>query len=99
MYTTFKSAVGSLMYLARCTRPDIAYAVGKVARNSENPTLDDWKKVINIMKYLNYTKHYKITYKGQGEILAYTDSDFAGDPQDRKSTSGYIILMNNVNIC
>ena len=97
--TTFKSAVGSLIYLSRCTRPDIAYAVGRVARNSENPSIGDWKKVINIMKYLNYTKNYKITYKGQGEIIAYTDSDFAGDPKDRKSTSGYIIMMNNDPIC
>jgi len=92
--TTFKSAIGSLIYLSRCTRPDITFAVGKVARNSENPTIADWKMVINILKYLNYTKHYKITYKGQGEIRAYTDSDFAGDPRDRKSTSGYIILMD-----
>ena len=97
--TTYKSAVGSLIYLSRCTRPDIAFAVGKVARKSENPTLADWKKVINIIKYLNYTKSYKITYKGKGEILAYTDSDFAGDLEDRKSTSGYIILMNKDPIC
>jgi len=97
--TKYKSAVGSLIYLARCTRPDIAFSVGKVARNSENPTLSDWKKVVNIMKYLNYTKNYKITYKGQGEIVAYTDSDFAGDPIDRKSTSGYMISMNKDPIC
>jgi len=97
--TTFKSAVGSLIYLARCTRPDITYAVGKIARNSENPTIADWKMVINILKYLNYTKYYKIKYKGQGEIIAYTDADYAGDPKDRKSTSGYIILMNNDPIC
>jgi len=97
--TIYKSAVGSLIYLARCTRPDITFAVGKVARNSENPTMADWKKVMNILKYLNYTKNYKITYKGQGEIVAYTDSDFAGDPKDRKSTSGFIILMNKDPIC
>ncbi len=53
----------------------------------------------NILKYLNYTKYYKITYKGQGELAAYCDSDFAGDPKDRKSTSGYIILMGNDPIC
>ena len=97
--TTYKSAVGSLIYLSRCTRPDISFAVGMVARHSENPTMEDWKKVMIIMKYLNYTKDYKITYKGKGEIVAYTDSDFAGDPKDRKSTSGFIILMNNDPIC
>jgi len=97
--TIFKSAVGSLIYFSRCTRPDITFAVGKVARSSENPTMADWKMVINILKYLNYTKHYKIKYKGQGEIIAYTDADFAGDPKDRKSTSRYIILMDNDPIC
>ena len=61
--------------------------------------MNDWKKVINILKYLKYTKNYKIEYKGKGEILAYTDSDLAGDPVDRKSTSGYIILMNKDPIC
>jgi len=97
--TTFKSAVGSLTYLSRCTRPYISYAIGKAARKAENPTMNDWKKVINILKYLNYTKNYKIEYKGKGEILAYTDSDLAGDPVDRKSTSGCIILMNKDPIC
>jgi len=44
--------------------------------------------VINILKYLYYTKHYKIKFKGQGNIIAYIDADFAGDPKDIKSTSG-----------
>jgi len=66
--TTFKSAVGSLIYLSRCTRPDISYAIGKTARKAENPTMNDWKKVINILKYLNYTKNYKIEYKGRGKF-------------------------------
>jgi len=54
---------------------------------------------MTIIKYLNFTKNYKITYKGQGEIVVYTDSDFAGDSYDRKSTSGFIILMNKDPIC
>ena len=97
--TTYKSAIGALIYLGRCTRPDISFSVGKASRNSENPKYSDWKKVMNILKYLKYTKNFKITYKGQGEIVAYTDSDFGGDPNDRKSTSGYIVLMNNDPIC
>jgi len=43
--TTYKSIIGSLIYLAKCTRPDISFAVGKAARNSEHPTISDWKKV------------------------------------------------------
>jgi len=44
--TKFKSAIGTLIYLAKCTRPDIAYAVNKAARKSENPTDSDWKSVV-----------------------------------------------------
>ena len=50
----------------------IAFAVNKAARSAENPTLSDWKKIINIFKYLNQTKNYKIIYTGTGEIIAYT---------------------------
>jgi len=97
--TIFKSAIGGLIFLARCTRPDIAFAVNKAARKCEEPTVSDWKKIINIFKYLNSTSNYKITYHGKGDFIAYSDSDFAGDINDRKSTSGYIILMGKSPIC
>ena len=84
-----------LIFLSKATRPDISFAVHKVARNSENPTMTDWRKVENILKYLNSTIDYKITYDGQGNIVGYTDSDFAGDIKDRKSTSGHITLLGN----
>ena len=43
--TVYKSAIGSLIFLAKCTRPDITYAVHKAARKSENPCVSDWKAV------------------------------------------------------
>ena len=97
--TTYKSALGSLIYLAKCTRPDISFAVNKAAKNAENPTISDWNKVTNIFKYLNSTKNYKITYTGTGEFTAFTDSDLGGDSKDKKSTSGHIILMGTSQIC
>jgi len=97
--TTYKSALGSLIYLAKCSRPDISYSVNKAARSAENPTISDWKKVINILKYLNSTKNYKITYNETGEFAAYTDSDLGGDIRDRKSTSGFIIVKGTKPIC
>ena len=54
---------------------------------------------MNILKYLNLTKNFKITYKGQGELVAYSNSDFAGDPKHRKSTSGFILIMDKDSIC
>jgi len=53
----FKSIIGSLIYLARCTLLNIAFAVNFAARKSENPTQADWKKAIKILKYLNGTKN------------------------------------------
>jgi len=93
--TIYKSAIGSLIYLSKCTRLDIAFSVNKAARKSEKPTISDWNKITNIFRYMNSTKDYKIVYDGQGEIIAYTDADFGGDLNDRKSTSGRIILMGN----
>ena len=97
--TTFKSAIGSLIYLAKNTRPDICFAVHKAARNCENPTYSDWQCILSILKYLNQTKDFKIKYDGQGKFHAYADADFAGDTTDRKSTSGYIFLIGNSPIC
>ena len=93
--TTYKSAIGSLLYIAKTTRPDIAFSVNKASRKCENPNKSDWKRVINILKYLNSTKNYKLKIGEIGPINAYTDSDFAGDTEDRKSTSGHLILFGN----
>jgi len=51
---------------------------------------------MNILKYLNGTKEYKLKYDEKSEIIAYSDADFAGDIKDRKSTLGYIILIGNL---
>ena len=83
----------------KCTRPDIAFAINKASRKCENPTISDWNKIINILKYINSTKEFKIEYNGKEELVAYTDSDFAGCLEDRKSTSGGIILMGTSPIC
>ena len=96
--STYKSAIDMLIFLSRCTRPDKAFAVHK-ARKAKEPTISDWNKILNILKYLNKTKFYKITYDGQGEIIGYADSDHARNLEDRKPTSGYIILMGKNPIC
>lgn len=58
--TIYKSAIGYLIYLSKWIKSDITYSVNKVARKSEEPNILDWKKLINIFRYLNYTKDYKI---------------------------------------
>lgn len=92
----YASAIGSLMYAMVCTRPDISYAVGITSRYQSNPGLDHWGAVKCILKYLRRTKDMFLVYGGTSELQveAFTDSDFASDVDDRKSTSGYVFILN-----
>ncbi|KAL5815400.1 hypothetical protein ACOSQ4_026041 [Xanthoceras sorbifolium] len=91
----YASAVGSLMYAQVCTRPDIAFVVGMLGRYQSNPGLDHWKAVKKVMRYLQGTKDYMLMYRRTDnlEVIGYSDSDFAGCVDSRKSTSGYIFMM------
>ena len=91
----YASSVGSLMYAQVCTHPDIAFAVNALGRYLSNPGLNHWKAVKKVTRYLQGTKDYMLTYKrsGQLEVTGYSDFDFAGCPDDRKSTSGFIFMM------
>ena len=94
----YQSAVGSLMYLSVSTRPDITYAVSNVARFSVKPTKEHWNAVKRIMRYLKGTTSLGITYTSDGsndlELIGYSDADWGGDINDRKSTSGYIFKIS-----
>ncbi|RVW92863.1 Retrovirus-related Pol polyprotein from transposon TNT 1-94 [Vitis vinifera] len=91
----YASAIGSLMYAQVCTRPDIAYIVGMLGRYLSNPGMDHWKKAKRVMRYLQRTKDYMLTYRRSShlEIVGYSDSDFAGCLDSRRSTSGYIFML------
>lgn len=95
----YKAIVGSLNYISNVSRPDITFAVNKLARSSENPNKLDWIKIKRLLRYLEGSKDIKIIYCN-GEKLSlelYSDSDFAGD-KDRKSTSGFIAQINGALI-
>ena len=91
----YASAIGSLMYAQVCTRLDIAYIVGMLGSYLSNPGKDHWIAAKRVMRYLQRTKDYKLTYRNldQLEIIGYSDSDFAGCRDSMKSTSGYIYLL------
>ncbi|XP_068638403.1 secreted RxLR effector protein 161-like [Aristolochia californica] len=91
----YASAVGSLMYVQVCTRPDIAFVVGMLWRYQSNPELDHWIAAKKVMKYLQGTKYYMLMYRRADnlEVIGYSDSDFAGYIDSRKTTSRYIFLM------
>ena len=91
----YASAVGSLMYAQVCTRPDIAFAVGMLGRYQSNPGLDHWRAAKKVMRYLQGTKNLMLTYRRSDnlEVVGYSDSDFAGCVDSRKSTSGYVFML------
>lgn len=93
----YREAVGSLMYIMVMTRPDIAYAVSQVAQFAQDPGPAHWEGVKRIMSYLAGTQHFGICFgfsNAVHQLSAYTDSDFAGDTDTRKSTSGFVFLLN-----
>ena len=91
----YASVVGSLMYAQVCTRPDIAYAVGVLGRYQSNPAVDHWRAAKKVMRYLQGTKDYMLMYRQTDnlDLVGYSDADFAGCVDSRKSTSGYIFIM------
>lgn len=94
--TNFKQMVGCLMYLT-ATRPDMMFAVSLLSRYMENPTDLHSQQAKRVLRYLQGTVGHGIFYRhgGSDGIIAYTDSDYAGDLDDRKSTSGYVFLLSS----
>ncbi|XP_048439406.1 secreted RxLR effector protein 161-like [Pyrus x bretschneideri] len=92
----YASLVGSLMYATICTRPDIAFIVGLMGRFQANLGEVHWISAKKVLRYLQRTKNFMLVY-GKSETLelkGYTDSDLASDVDDRKSTCGYIFMLN-----
>lgn len=100
----YREAVGSLMYLAVATRPDISYAVGVVSRFFEHPPEKHASAVKRIMRYIKGTTTYGILFKRVTNLplsfCIYSDADYAGDINARKSTSGYMFkfMLSNGTI-
>jgi len=71
----YASAIGSLMYEQTCIRPDIRFAVGMLGRYQSNPRMDHWKAVKKVMRYLQGTKYYMLTFKMYDhlEVIGYSD--------------------------
>eukprot|EP00833_Pecoramyces_ruminatium_P015872 jgi/Orpsp1_1/1189904/evm.model.d7180000075388.1 len=94
--TIYKQAIGSLLYLAINTRPDILFSVSKAASKNENPTYEEWNNVLKIFRYLKGNPNYGIKYtRNNNKLKIYVDADFAGDKETRKSTSGHVVLIGS----
>jgi hypothetical protein len=95
----YQSLVGTLMYAMLGMWPDIMFAVGALSKFSSNPGKVHWNQAIHVLKYLAGTKDHALVYHGDNKedlstiILGYTDSDWAGEPDTRRSTGGYVFKM------
>ncbi|XP_072375542.1 uncharacterized protein [Diabrotica undecimpunctata] len=96
-YLPYREAIGSLIFLATTSRPDITFAVNQVSRLFNDWSDEHWKTVKRIFSYLKYTAHYKIVYRKttQIKVIGYTDADYAGCLDTIKSTSGYVFILGN----
>jgi hypothetical protein len=92
----YGSLIGSLLYVSVCTRPDIAYAVGALARFMAQPTVVHWQAAKHVLRYLAGTSDHGITFQGTSTaVLGYSDADYGGDLDTRSSTTGYTFIMNS----
>lgn len=94
--TQYQSAVGSLMYAMLGTRPDLAYAVSVVSRYGSNPDNSHWHAVKRIFRYLKGTVNLELVFRGGLKPLTgYSDSDWAGDHDTRRSSAGYVFNIGS----
>ena len=101
--TTYQKAIGSILYAALGTRPDITYATSVLGRHAAQPSTLHWEAVKHLLRYLRGTSDYQLTIYdprlGQDpshghdsqSILFYADADFGGKADTSKSTSGIVV--------
>ncbi|KAE9565727.1 hypothetical protein PC116_g28540 [Phytophthora cactorum] len=92
----YRNAVGCLMYLMVGTRPDLAAAVGVLSQFAADPCPTHWQALKRVFRYIQGTKTHGIEFQGSCEdgLQGYSDADWAGDIESRRSTSGYAFMMN-----
>jgi Reverse transcriptase (RNA-dependent DNA polymerase) len=95
--TPYRSLVGSLMYLAVGTRPDIAYAVGRLSTFLDCYRPEHWDAATRVLKYLKGTRALSLVLGGQEPVTltGFSDSDYANCPDSSRSTSGYCFSLGS----
>ena len=91
----YQELEGSLMHLSVQTRPDITYAVNKLGQFSSNPMKEHWTALLRVLRYLKGTPDYGLVFGTQKNLhlQPWTDSSWGDDPNDSRSTHGYIFLL------
>ncbi|CAA7400926.1 unnamed protein product [Spirodela intermedia] len=96
----YQSLIESLRYLTH-THPDLVFSVGFLSRFMEHPTSEHMMGLKRVLRYITRTLDYGLVYeKGQvaAQLIGYTNSDYAGDVEDQKSTMGYVFFYGSMAI-
>jgi hypothetical protein len=93
--TIYQSMIGSLIYAMTAIRPDLAYVIAVLSRYNHNPSNEHMVALKPVFRYLNSTKDWRLRFGGEGEgaLRCYVDLDYAGCPDDYKSTCGPVITF------
>ena len=97
----YQQAIGCLTYASTATRPDIAAAVGMLSQYSSRPSKDHWIGIKRILRYIRGTIHYGLKFSGleaNTTLIGFSDADWAGDLDTRKSTSGYVFQIGGATV-
>ena len=97
----YLNAIGALMYLAQCTRPDIAFAINLFARFSSEPTRRHWNGIKHIFYYLQGTIDLRLYYSKESttsSLVGYSDAGYRSDPHKARSQTGYLFCYNGTSI-
>ena len=106
--SAYASVIGSLGFASISTRPDISFVTSQLGRYNSSPVTRHWNTACKVLRYLNGTKNYSINYSfgpisssltQELKTTLYSDSDFAADITDRRSVSGYILMLGGGPIC
>lgn len=89
--TEYRNLVGRLLWLSGCTRPDITYAVNQLTKYYQSPEVKHLRAAKRVLRYLSRTRTLGIELSRGGDLVAYVDADWAGDPVTRRSVSGLLI--------
>jgi len=97
----YQSIIGSLLYLMLGTRPDIAFAVIKLAQFASNPSDDHMDRAHHVLRYLAHTTEYQLVYDGKSNkgLMGFSDSDWGGDLASSRSTTGFMFQLAGGVIC
>ena len=97
----FDQLIGCLRWIVTCVRPDIAFVVGILSRHLKEPKVHHWKAAKRVLRYLSGTKELGLCYQrgATDELIGFSDADFAGDSEGRRSTEGCIFLYAGAPVC